>query len=118
VPTSDPFFDEDEKGFAALKSEQFVEYKNMLFRRSAFSTTHVDELLSGGNPPHTVQLQVNHVSMISYGADVSLQNKHAQDLVGAWLSTAKHNFPYLYVWVAVEYSEAEAVVSVRAVARS
>ena len=118
MATTDLFYEPDKEGFKELLESDFIEYNGMIFRKHLFRHHEVDGLLSKKIPEFLIQIQVNHESMVTYGANIEIQRHHGQDLQRMWLSMLKTKFPHLYIWVTLEESEAEVIVSVRASERA
>lgn len=114
MAATDLFYEPDKEGFERLLNSEFIEYKGMVFRKHLLRENEVDELLKKNTPEFLIQVQVNHESMISYGADIATQRHHGRELQNGWLSMLNQKFPNLYIWVTLEDSEAEVIVSVRA----
>lgn len=112
------FEEVDVDGLSALQSEEFIERDGMLFRKNAFDRSKVEEHLAQGVARSTIQIQMNHVSLISYGGAVDKQWRHAQEVTAAWLKRIEQDFPNLYPWIITEVSPAEVILSVRVVSRS
>jgi hypothetical protein len=114
MASTDLFNEPDKEGFEKLLQSDFVEYKGMIFRKHLFERQFVEEMLEKNTPEFLLQSQVNHESMISYGADIETQRSHGHELQKIWLSRLIAKFPHLYSWVTLEDSESEVIVSVRA----
>jgi hypothetical protein len=111
------FEDVDQEGLEFLENEQFIEYKDMVFRKSSYDREAIDALLSRSVPKATIQLQLNHQSLITYGSDIAQQKNAAGAIQMAWQQRLLERFPRLYPWVSVEFSPEEVIISLRVVVR-
>jgi hypothetical protein len=107
----------DLEGIDALRREDFIEREGMLFRRSAYDLRRIDESLAKGIAKATIQLQMNHQSLISYGGDHDQQLGFAKEVQAAWLERIEKQFPLLYPWIVIETSPSEVILSLRVVVR-
>lgn len=107
----------DSEGLEALKAQKFIEYDGMLFRKNTFNISKVQQEITRSVPASTIQLQMNHLSLISYGGDVHHQRKRAQEIVSVWIERLWQEFPSLYPYISSEISVEEVILSVRAVRR-
>ncbi len=86
----------DWESFETLFSDQFVEYRGMIFRKDLFNASEVDEGLAEVGQER-IQWEVNHESMITYGFDIEIQRKWALELEKVWAGRFKQEFPHLQV---------------------
>ncbi len=110
----DLFYESDEAGFSGLLDSEFVQYRDMIFRKSVLNRAEIDEAIAKGTPGFLIQHQANHESMIAYGARIETQRQHGQQLQRVWLVKLQEAFPTFYSWVILEDSAAEVVITLRA----
>ena len=104
----------DTEGIAALCEEHFVRYRNMLFLHSSFDEAAIDSALQRNLPEHQIQLERNHRDLITYAGTVSEQRKASESISTRWLERLASEFPDLYPRIAVELSNDDVVISLRA----
>jgi hypothetical protein len=116
--TMDDFDRPDAEGVEALKYAEFAEYREMIFRKSVFDLAAIDRLIRTGVPAYTVQYQMNHESLSSYGSQIADQQRAAQEVREVWLRRLQTEFPDYHPWVLIETSPMEVLISLRVTRRS
>jgi hypothetical protein len=111
-------FDEiDHAGLDFLANQEFVEYEGMVFRKSVFNKEAIDTSLAVGQSKSSIQLSLNHESLVTYGGSVPQQRAFAEIIQANWLERLSSQFPQLYPWVVVETSPLEVILSFRVIVR-
>ncbi|MFZ0305881.1 MAG: hypothetical protein WAL75_24560 [Terracidiphilus sp.] len=107
----------DREGLEALQAEGFVKLREMLFRKSVYDPTKVEAQLAAGRDGATIQYQMNHQSLISYGGNIEQQRGAANLIASRWIERLAKEYPQLYPTVIVELTPDEVIISLRSVAR-